>query len=157
MRWKHSLLLVGMSVLLLGGCNSYNLRYEARPQPKGANLFADYHLLQDAVGISVDTDGQRLEDIFIRKSDGTIVRPMNIAYPGFGRAVSVGPGIGVGAGPMGIGTGIAFPVGPQRARGLTSATFSEAVVGPPPWELHVKVHGADEAVIPGVGGKATVR
>jgi hypothetical protein len=157
MRWMLSFVVAGMMAVLPGGCNSYNLRYEARPQPRGANLFADYQLLQDAVGVSVDTDGRRLEDIFLKKTDGAIVRPMNIAYPAFGRVVSVGPGIGVGVGPVGIGTGIAYPVGPLRARGLTSATFSQTAAGPPPWEVHVKVHGAEEAVIPDVGGRATAK
>jgi|SRR5271154_3747575 len=142
---------------LLTGCNSYHLRYEAEPQPPGKNLFADYTMLQDSVGIYVDTDGGRLEEIFIKKPDGTVVRPLRIDYPSFGQVASIGPGIGVGAGPVGVGVGVGFPIGPKVANGVTTATFSETAAGPPPWEVHVKVEGTKEAVVPGVGGPATAK
>ena len=137
----------------LFGCNSYKLRYEAKPQPSGRHLFADYTMLQDSLGIYVDTDGKRLEEIFIRKPDGSVVRPVRIDYPAFGRAASIGPGIGVGP----VGVGIGFPIGPKRAAGLTTATFAETSAGQPPWEVHIKVEGAKEAVVPGVGGTPTAK
>jgi hypothetical protein len=40
---------------------------------------------------------------------------------------------------------------------LTTATFAQPELGPPPWELHVKIRGVDEAVVPGVGGPATTK
>lgn len=137
----------------LGACNSYHLHYEARPQPENAHLYADYTLLQDAVGFMVDTDGGRLEEIYVKKGDGTAVHPVSIAYPAFGKSAAIGPGIGIG--PVGVGVGV--PVGPDRAKGLTSATFSKDAIGPAPWEVHVKVVGVKEAVIPGVGGNPTVK
>jgi len=148
---RHSLPFVFATFLLLTGCNSYNLRYKADPQPSGANLFADYTQLQDAVGVSIDTDGRRLEDVFIAKADGSVVHPLNIAFAGMGPAGSVGVG-GFGAGDhVGVGSGLFFPVG-ERTRGLTTATFSTAAIGPAPWTLHIKVEGAKEAVVPGLGG-----
>ncbi|MGN6371164.1 MAG: hypothetical protein ACTHN5_23160 [Phycisphaerae bacterium] len=148
---RSTTLMLLAALALLTGCNSYNLRYKAVPQPANRHLYADFTRLQDSTGIYVDTDGRRLEELYIRKPDGTIVRPARIDYPGFGRAASIGPGIGIG--PVGVGVG--FPVGPKRAEGLTTATFPTEELGPPPWEVHVKVEGTPEATIPGVGGPAT--
>ena len=67
------------------------------------------------------------------------------------------PGIGFGTGHVGLGLGAGIPVGPERANGLTTATFAQPGLGPPPWELHVKIRGIDEAVVPGVGGAATAK
>jgi hypothetical protein len=139
---------------LLAGCNSYHLRYPAVPQPSGARIFADYTLLQDAVGVSVDTDGRRLEGIYVKKPEGVLVRPVNIVYPAFAASGAVGTGVGFGSGHVGVGTGVFAPVGPERAQGLTTATFGAAALGPPPWALHVKVEGITEAVVPGFGGVA---
>jgi len=150
-------MLLPLAFLSLTACNSYNLRYAAQPQPKGANLYADYTPLQDAVGMTLDTDGRRLEEIYVQKSDATQVRPLNIAYPAFGKSAALGTGVGLGAGHVGLGTGISFPIGPERARGLTTATFSSTTLGPPPWELHVKVERIPEATIPNVGGAATAK
>jgi hypothetical protein len=149
------LVLLGVLAVLLGGCNTYNLRYEAKPQPQGAHVFADFTQLQGAVGFPVDTDGRRLEEAYVRLGDGAIVRPLQIVYPGFGQDASLGAGIGFGHGGVGLGTGVGFPIGPERAQGLTTVTFEEAALGGPPWELHVKVQGISEVVIPGVGGPAT--
>lgn len=159
MRGTQMLRLASLGVLLvmLGGCNAYNLRYEARPQPRGGNVFADFTPLQGAVGFPIDTDGRRLEEVYVRRGDGTMVRPVNIVYPGFGKSAAIGTGIGFGHGGLGVGTGIGIPVGPERAQGLTTVTFEEAALGPPPWELHVKLQGLGEAVFPGVGGPATAK
>ena len=105
----------------------------------------------------MDTDGRRLEEIYIRKSDGTQVLPLNIEYPRFEKTASVGTGVGVGIGPVGVGTGVGVPVGPERARGVTTATFSSSAIGDAPWELHVKVQGVKEAVVPGLGGTQTAK
>jgi hypothetical protein len=140
-----------------GGCNSYNLRYRAQPQPKNAHLFADYLPLQSAVGFSIDTDGGRLEEAYVRKPDGSVVHPANIVFPGFSRSNAVFPGVGIGTGHVGFGLGAGIPVGPEQARGLTTATFAQPELGSPPWELHVKIRGVDEAVVPGVGGPATAK
>jgi hypothetical protein len=146
-----------MAILLLAACNSYNLRYQAAPQPDNVHLYADYTQLQDAIGVSIDTDGQRLEEVFIKKSDGTIVRPVNIAYPSFHKSSAVGFGVGAGTGSVGLGTGFGVPVGSDHAYGLTTATFTAAAIGDAPWELHIKVQGAREAVIPAFGGTPNAR
>jgi hypothetical protein len=153
MRHAFPPMVLMMTMTLLAGCNSYKLRYKAEPQPTNRHLYADFTRLQDSVGIYVDTDGRRLEEIYVRKPDGTIVRPVRIDYPGFGRSASVGPGIGVG--PVGVGVG--FPVGPKRAEGLTTATFAVGPLGPPPWEVHVKVDRTPEATIPGIGDEPTAK
>ncbi len=148
---------IGFAVVLFAGCNSYKLRYRAEPQPAGAHVFVDCTRLQDAVGIYVDTDGRRLEEIFVRRGDGNVVRPARIDYPAFGRSASIGPGIGVGVGSVGVGVGVGFPVGPKRAKGLTTATFGAEAMGDGPWDVHVKVEGVSECVVPGVGGVATAK
>jgi hypothetical protein len=144
-------------LLFIAGCNSYDLRYKAAPQPSNANLFVGYSLLQDSVGIMIDTDGRRLEEAFIRLPDGSVVRPVNVVFPSFGKSASIGAGVGVGWGGVGVGTGVGVPVGPERAYGLTTATFTSSSIGAAPWELHVKVHDVHEAVIPAIGGPPTAK
>jgi hypothetical protein len=142
------------ALAFLTGCtNSYELRYKAQPQPHDHQLFADYARLQDSIAISIDTNGHRLEDIYVRKPDNAIVRPARIDYPGYGSSASFGPGVGVGP----VGVGIGFPIGPKHAQGLTTATFPADALGPPPWEVHVEVYGTPKAIIPGVGGAPTAK
>jgi hypothetical protein len=145
-----------LAVFALGGCNSYGLRYQAIPQPKNLHIYADYSTLQDAIGISVDTDGQRLEEIYIQKGDQQI-HPLNIAHAGYYQSAALGTGIGGFGNHVGGGVGLGIPVGPRQTHGLTSATFSQAAIGPPPWELHVNLHGVEEVTIPGLGGKPTAK
>ncbi len=140
------------ALLLLTGCNYYGFRYQPDPQPAGGHLYADYTLLQDSIGVSLDTDGRRLEDIYIRKSDGTAVHPLNITFGDTGHSAAVGSGVGVGNGNVGFGTGIAFPIGPEHTYGPTTATFASSAIGPAPWELHIKVQGLPEAVFHELGG-----
>src|SRR5689334_2840075 len=105
---KRALVLV--AALLFGACNTYNLKYKPDPQPSGANLFADFVTLQDSVAVVIDTDGRRLEEIYVKKPDGTIVRPLNISYPATYRSSAVGIGFGYGAGShVGVGTGVGVP------------------------------------------------
>jgi hypothetical protein len=159
----RTLSLLGLLLFLFfGGCNAYSLRYAATPQPQWANVFADYTPLQGAVGFPIDTDGRRLEEASVRRLDGTLVRPLNIVYPGFAKSAAIGTGIGTGWGVghhgiIGTGLGIGIPIGPERAQGLTTATFDEQTLGPPPWELHVKLQGIQEAVVPGIGGPPTAK
>ena len=147
-----SLLLVA-AALLLGACNTYNLKYQPAVQPSGLNLYADFVPLQDSVAVVIDTDGRRLEEIYVKKSDGTQVRPMNISYPASYRSSSVGLGIGYGTGShVGVGTGFGVPVGPSESYGTTTATFAAEPLGHAPWELHLKVEGVAEVVFPQFGG-----
>jgi hypothetical protein len=155
---------VVLAVYVLGGCNSYDLRYQAIPQPKGAHLYADCTLVQDGVTVFVDTDGNRMEDIYIKRGDGVMVRPVSVQHAGYYQSAALGTGIGGFGRHVGGGVGLGFPIGPRRAHGLSGAFFTtnprgedKPGVGQPPWEVHVKVQGVEEAVIPGVGGAATAK
>src|SRR5947209_1949584 len=93
-----------VSVMLLYGCNSYNLRYEAQPQPQNLHVYADYVPLQGAVGFTIDTNGMRLQEAGVEKpGGGELVRPLSIAYPAFGHNAAIGTGVGVGSGHVGVG------------------------------------------------------
>ena len=155
----RSIAAVSLAALLVavGGCNSYNLRYAAQPQPKNGHIYADFTPLENATAFSIDTDGGRIEEVSVRKADGTLLHPLNISFPGFGKASAIMPGVGFGTGHIGLGLGAGIPLGPEQARGLTAATFSQPALGAPPWELHVKIRGLPEVVIPGVGGPATAK
>ena len=143
-------------LLFLPACNRYHLRYQANPQPSGGNLYADYTPLKDSVGILLDTDGRRLQEVSLTTANGTSLRPVSIAYPAFGKDASIGVGVGFGV-PVGVGTGVGIPIGPDHAQGLTTATFPQQDLGPAPWTLHLKVDGLHEATIPGIGGPATAK
>ncbi len=145
---KITAALIAPLAFLTACTNSYELRYKADPQPRDRQLFADYARLQDSIAISIDTNGHRLDDIYVRKPDNTIIRPTRIDYPGYGSSASFGPGVGVGP----VGVGIGFPIGPKHVEGLTTAAFHIDSLGPPPWEVHVEVYGTPKATIPGVGG-----
>ena len=141
-----------LPLVLVACTNSAGLRYQPDQQPGAMHVYADYQMLQDRIGVLIDTDGRRLEDVYITKLDGTIVRALSIAYPAFGQSVVVGSGIGVG--PIGVGAGV--PVGPKRAQGLTTATFAQQAVGPEPWMLTFKVEGAKTVSIK-LGGVPTAK
>ncbi len=151
---KHAFIL--LATLFLGACNTYNLKYRPDPQPSGVNIFADFVQLQDSVAVVIDTNSRRLEEIFVKKSDGTVVRPLNISYPASYQSSSLGFGIGGfsggGHGGVGTGVGVGIPVGPSESYGTTTATFAAEPLGHAPWELHIKVEGAPEAVLPQFGG-----
>jgi hypothetical protein len=153
-----------LAVMLLGGCNSYDLRYAAVPQPKNAHLYADCTILQDGVTVFVDTDGKRMEDIYVKKADGTVVHPASVQHAGYYQSAALGPGVGAFGNHVGGGVGLGIPIGPKTAHGLSGAFFpfqdrgpDKPGVGNPPWNVYVKVHGVEEAMIPGVGGAATVK
>jgi hypothetical protein len=147
-----------LSLIVLGGCqNSFKLRYAAIPQPKGAELYADYTQLQEAVIFQVDTDGKRLEDIYIQTAEGAAARPVVVNNAPFHQSAVLGTGIGGGARHVGGGVGLGFPVGPKEAHGLSTARFQMRAIGAPPWTLHVKVSDTPEAVFPGVGGPPTAQ
>jgi|GEM_PF-3669401 len=142
------IMLLMLTAMVLVGCgNPHKLRYGPEKQPAFANLYADYYELERAIAFAIDTDGQRLEEVYVRKADGTVVQPMNIQFPAFGQTASIGPGVGVGAGSVGVGVGIGIPVGPKRALGLTTATFDKQLVGAPPWQVYVRVQERDAVTI----------
>ena len=143
----------------LAGCARATLPYKPEPQPEGAKISAAYQMLADRLRIEIDTDHRRLEDIWIVRSDGHAVRPQSIDNPpvvsGPGPTVGVGiGGVSIGrSGGIGTGVGVGVPVGegPSRIEGTTVATFPLDQVGPPPWQVHVKVAGVAPTTIV-VGG-----
>ena len=109
-------------------------------------------MLQDSVSIQVDTDNLRLEGIYIKTPNGTLVQPMAVSHPQYSRAPAIGSGAGTGAGVTGVSAGPPIPIGPAEGHSLTTATFDKTAIGPAPWELHIKLQNVPEAVIPKFGG-----
>jgi len=113
------------ALLALAGCASASLPYQPDPQPAGARISAAYQLTGDRLRIEIDTDGRRLEDARILKTDGTEVRAPAIDNPPVVSSGSpVGGGIGVGGGSFGalggIGVGTGVSVGIPVGGGSTS-------------------------------------
>jgi hypothetical protein len=156
--WKA--LVVGM--LVVGGCASTSLPYQPEIQPPGGRLSAAYQVAGDRLRVEVDTDGRRLEEATILRSDGAQVRALAIDNPPLvssGPPVGVGIGIGGGTfggrGGVGVGTGVSvgIPVGGSAPApvGTTVAWFPLDQAGPAPWRVSVKAAGLAPAVIV-VGG-----
>jgi hypothetical protein len=145
-------------LVALGGCASASLPYQADPQPDGARISAGYQLTGDRVRIEVDTDGRRLEEAKILRTDGVEVRALAIDNPpvvSSGPPVGVGIGVGGGSfggrGGIGVGTGVSvgIPVGggSTSVEGNTFAWFALDQAGPAPWRVYVKVAGVAPVVI----------
>jgi len=153
-----------LALFALAGCARATLPYTPEPQPNGARVSAGYQMLANQLRIEVDTDQRRIEDIWIVRSDGTAVRAQGIENPPL--VTSPGPTIGVGVGGVsmgrgggfGTGVGVGVPVGegPTRMAGNTFATFALDQVGPPPWQLHLKLSGLGPTTIL-VGGPPPAR
>jgi hypothetical protein len=129
-------------LVLLAGCARATLPYRPEPQPAGATVSAAYQLVGDQVRIEIDTDGRRLEQVWIVKPDGTALAPraVELAPVVTGPPSSIGVGVGGGSGGFGTGLSIGFPIGAGASRTVsnTIAWFPPAA-GPPPWRLHVKL------------------
>jgi hypothetical protein len=155
-------LVASLAVLLvaLGGCAGTSLPYRPDPQPSGARISAAYQLTGDRLRIEIDTDGRRLEEARILRTDGVEVRPLAIDNPpvvSSGSPVGVGIGVGGGSfgGGIGVGTGVSvgIPVGggSTSVAGNTFAWFALDQVGPAPWQVSVRLAGlAPVAIL--VGG-----
>jgi hypothetical protein len=114
--------------------------------------------------VFVDTNGKRMEDIYIQRTDGVVVRPLSVQHAGYYQSASLGVGIGGFANYVGGGVGTGVPVGPKQAQGMSGAFFAAADraadkpgIGNPPWNVHVKVEKIPPAGIPGVGGPPTAK
>ena len=150
--------------LVLTGCSHATLPYAPERQPEGAKISAGYQLLADRLRIEIDTDHRRLEDIWIVRSDGNAIRAQ--AIENAPTVTGPGPTIGIGMGgasigrssAIGTGVGVGVPIGegPTRIEGSTFATFPLDQVGPPPWNVHVKLAGVAPTVIV-VGGPTPAR
>jgi len=155
---------VVVALLALTGCSHATLPYTPERQPEGARISAGYQLLADRLRIEIDTDHRRLEDVWILRSDGNAIRAQTIenapTVTGPGPTIGVGVGgVSIGRGSaIGSGVGVGVPIGegPTRIEGSTFATFPLDQVGPPPWNLHVKLAGVAPTVIV-VGGPTPAR
>ncbi len=145
--------LLGLAVGL-SACSTATLPF--KPETPGTTVSADYILLADRVRVEVDTDGYRLEDAQLVRSDGAVVRPQFIESPPPGTGSSVGLGIGTGrtsygrGGAVGVGTGIGMevPVGAgNRVQGHTVLYFGLDQVGSPPWRLDIKAADTNPVTI----------
>jgi len=123
-------------MIALTGCSRATLPYKPVTQPSGVSLSADYVLLADRLRVEVDTDGYRLEDAQITRTDNVSIRPQTIEQPPTTSASGSSFGIGVGGGSfsggrgggVGVGTGVLY--------------FPLDQVGQAPWRLTVRVAGA---------------
>ncbi len=145
-------------LIALTGCSRATLPYKPVVQPSGASLSADYVVLADRLRVEVDTDGYRLEDAQIVRTDNVAIRPQTIEQPP--PASGGGPGLGVGVGGgtfsggrgggvgVGTGVGVTIPIGSDnRVAGNTVLYFPLDQIGPPPWRLTVRVAGTRVADI----------
>jgi hypothetical protein len=155
---------VVVALLALTGCSHATLPYTPERQPEGAKISAGYQLLADRLRIEIDTDHRRLEDVWILRSDGNAIRAQTIENAPM--VTGPGPTIGLGVGGVsmgrgsaigsGVGVGVPIGEGPTRIEGSSFATFPLDQVGPPPWNLHVKLAGVAPTVIV-VGGPTRAR
>ena len=151
--------MVALAVLLvaLGGCAGTSLPYRPDPQPSGARISAAYQLTGDRLRIEIDTDGRRLEEARILRTDGVEIQPLAIDNPpvvSSGPPVGVGVGVGggsFGGGGIGVGTGVSvgIPVGggSSSIAGNTFAWFALDQAGPAPWQVSVRLAGLAPVVI----------
>jgi hypothetical protein len=152
-------LVAGALLVLVAGCSRATLPYTPVEQPSGAKISAAYQLAGDKLRIEIDTDGQRLEQVWIYRADGTAVAPEAIDNapvvrgPGPTIGVGVGGGTWGGRGGFGSGVGVGIPIGggSSRIEGNSIASFDLGAAGPAPWQVYVKLAGIDPATIV-VGG-----
>lgn len=144
--------------MALGGCASASLPYQPDPQPAGARISAAYQLAGDRLRIEIDTDGHRLEEARILRTDGVEVPamaidnpPVVLSGPPAGVGIGVGGGSFGGRGGIGVGTGVSvgIPVGggSTSVEGNTFAWFALDQAGPAPWRVYVRVAGVTPVVI----------
>ncbi len=142
-----------LAVLVLAGCSHATLPYKPDPQPRGAKLSAAYTVIGDRLGIELDTSGHPLEQAWIIKPGGMSVAAQSVDMPP--RVTRPGPSISIGMGGasyghgVGVssGVGVGVPVGSDSTRvaGNTTVWFPLAPAGEAPWQLYVKVAGAEAA------------
>jgi hypothetical protein len=149
----------GALLVLVAGCSRATLPYTPVEQPSGAKISAAYQVVGDRLRVEIDTDGQRLEQVWIYRADGTAVAPQAIENapvvrgPGPTIGVGVGGGTWGGHGGFGSGVSVGIPVGggSSRVEGNSIASFDLGQAGPAPWRVYVKLAGLDPATIV-VGG-----
>ncbi len=156
--------LIAVALAALAGCAHATLPYTPDQQPPGARISAAFQTVGDRLRVEIDTDGQRLEQAWIMKPDGTSVAALAVENPpmavGPGSSVGIGVGGGTWGGRGGVGTGVSvgIPVGSPSSRiaGNTIVTFPLSQAGPGPWPVYVKLAGIPPATIV-VGGPPPAR
>jgi hypothetical protein len=138
-----------LGAAVLGGCSSAKLRCEPDIFVSEArHLSADYIELQDKLLVEVNTDGYRIDQVWITTPGGD-VKPVQIEYE-TGRRGGTGFGIGVGAGSDGSGVGVGVGTdtgGYGYITGNTKLYFERAAVGAPPWTMPIKLMGLARTTI----------
>jgi hypothetical protein len=153
-------LLIAAALVSLAGCAARTLPYTPETQPAGARVSAAYQVVGDRLRVEIESDGRRVEEAAIIRTEGAVVRPQAITTDPGPRSGPVGVGVGVGGGTwgggVGVGTGVSvgIPVGGGAAIGSTFAYFPLDAAGPAPWRLRVKLAGIEPADIL-VGGPPT--
>lgn len=123
----------------LVGCGPKKLQYEPDPFIKSAKLLsADYTELDNKLMVEVNTDGFRIDQIWIAVAGGVDVKPSQIEYQ-TGGGGGVGFGVGVGGGGGGIGVGAGTGGGGGHITGITKVFFDKAAIGPAPWNMQIKL------------------
>ena len=134
----------------VAGCGTKKLQYLPEPVVTEARLLsADYTELDTRRLVEVQTDGYRIDQVWIERADGTQVKPAQIEYEKGGGG-GVGFGVGVGTGGRGIGTGVG--VGTRtggRGENLQRVKlyFDSAAVGDAPWTMRIKLMGLMQTTI----------
>ncbi|HUO08892.1 MAG TPA: hypothetical protein VM008_11365 [Phycisphaerae bacterium] len=123
---------MSLVVLLCASCSEYGYRYKPE-QHSLRPIYADYRVQHDNVDIMVDTNGARLQSIFILKRDTLEAKPKSVDYPKFEDEMMQSGGYMIH--------------GPSMADGPTIAHFDRQEIGAPPWEVHVSIEGIGQLTI----------
>jgi len=125
----------------LAGCASSKLRCEPKPFVSEARLLsADYIELQDKLLVEVNTDGYRIDQVWIAAAGGD-VKPVQVEYE-TGRGGGVGFGVGVGSDGSGVGVGVGTDTGGRgHITGNAKLYFERSALGAPPWTMPIKLMG----------------
>jgi hypothetical protein len=136
--WRIVTAAAPAAMLFLVGCNQYGYRYQPHAQMTLSPIHADYRIEPKSVDILVDTNGMKLNNIAIAKSDGELVQPTSVDTPTFKPQYDTGNEVTM-----------ASPA--EFAQGPTVAHFDKNAIGPGPWDVHVDINSMSSKTIR-VGG-----
>jgi hypothetical protein len=146
---------VATTLVLLAGCAGSSLPYTPEQPPPGARVSAAYQIVADRLRVELDTDGRRVEEAKILKTDGSELRALAIdagppAVSGSPLSIGIGGGTFGSRGGVGVGTGVGIGVpvgGGGTVEGHTFAWFALDQAGSAPWRVYVKLAGVAPTVI----------
>jgi hypothetical protein len=145
---------VTTTLVLLAGCAGSSLPYTPEQPPPDARVSAAYQIVADRLRVELDTDGRRVEEAKILKTDGSELRALAIdvappAVSGSPFSIGIGGGTFGSRGGVGVGTGVGVdvPVGGGTVEGHTFAWFALDQAGSAPWRVYVKLAGVAPTVI----------